>query len=626
MISKQQTTAQSKTKSIIEKTYVFRPESLLRFMWEIFMLLLVLYLGILLPYILAFQENNSIPVYIEYTITTLYFIDIGINLNTAVYIRGFLCLNHKLIIREYLKFWFWIDLVSALPIDMIIEISSRNVNYLKTVRLIKIIRIFKLIKLIKLGKLKYTIAKIEDRISSKNLITLILILKLQIYIFMIAHILGCLMISISRENYNPKSFINLIVNKSDELITKNIEIYISSIYWAYTTMVSIGYGDFSPQTTEERTFGIICMLMSSVTFGVIIGNIGSIIEKNSKFEKMRRETIQSVNNYLKQNNVEKSLWQKVRMYIEYTLSESKQEEIDLYDLLEVLSGPLREEIYLNLNGTELFSCSIFMNFPLVFGHKLSRMMHSEVYAPYDDIIFEGSPPIGLYFIQTGSVEIYDRKSRVGIKELKFNNYFGEIGLFTRKHCCASVRSKEYSEVLTITCEDFDAVLYILPNAKLVFDEIIKSIIGGDLSILGVYCYLCKELGHVAKKCTMIQKIRDYNHEAWLNTKNKSKKICKNHMNKYLRYKTIPKNEDYGIKNVKGIKVPLNVLYENKPSLVSACKNFLFKKDDQTTCNTPMGEVFNRTTKYYTSALSNIIDDSEEENEVDKLDITDFDMT
>ncbi|OMJ70677.1 hypothetical protein SteCoe_31288 [Stentor coeruleus] len=625
MISKPLTTARSKTKGVIEKTYVFRPESLLRFLWEIFMLLLVLYLGISLPYILAFQENDPMPVFIEYIITGLYFIDICINLNTAVYIRGILRLNHKLIIREYLKFWFWVDLVSALPIDMIIELSSSNLNYLKTVRLIKFIRVFKLIKLVKLGKLKYTIAKIEDRISSKNLITLILILKLQIYIFMIAHILGCMMISISRENFKPNSFINLITNKSNDLITNNSEIYISTIYWAYTTMVSIGYGDFSPQTTEERIFGIICMFMSSITFGIIIGNIGSIIEKNSQFEKMRRETILSVNNYLKQNNVEKSLWRKVRMYIEYTLSESKQEEIDLYDLLEVLSEPLREEIYLNLNGAELFSCNIFMNFPLVFGHKLSRMMHSEVYAPYDDIIFEGSPPVGIYFIQTGSVEIYDRKSRAGIQELKFNNYFGEIGLFTRKHCCASVRSKEYSEVLTITCEDFDAVLNILPSAKLVFDEIKRSTIGGDLSVLGVYCYLCKELGHVAKKCTMIQRIRDFNREDWLNMKNRSKKIGRINMNRFSRYKAMPKDEDYGMKNVKGIKVPLYVLYGKKPSLVSACKNFLFKKEDKTTCNTPMGEFFNRTTKYYTSALSNIVDDSEEEEEVDNLDITDFDM-
>jgi hyperpolarization activated cyclic nucleotide-gated potassium channel 2 len=170
MISKQQTTARAKTRTIIEKKYVFRPESLLRFLWEIFMLILVLYLGVSLPYILAFQENDPMPVFNEYIITTLYFVDIGINFNTAVYIRGILRLNHKLIIREYLKFWFWIDLVSALPIDMIIELSSSNVNYLKTVRLIKFIRVFKLIKLVKLGKLKYTIAKIEDRISSKDLI------------------------------------------------------------------------------------------------------------------------------------------------------------------------------------------------------------------------------------------------------------------------------------------------------------------------------------------------------------------------------------------------------------------------------------------------------------------------
>jgi hyperpolarization activated cyclic nucleotide-gated potassium channel 2 len=32
--------------------------------------------------------------------------------------------------------------------------------------------------------------------------------------------------------------------------------YINSIYWAVTTMITVGYGDISPQTPIERLFGI----------------------------------------------------------------------------------------------------------------------------------------------------------------------------------------------------------------------------------------------------------------------------------------------------------------------------------------------------------------------------------
>ena len=32
--------------------------------------------------------------------------------------------------------------------------------------------------------------------------------------------------------------------------------YVNSLYWAVTTMVTVGYGDISPQTPLERLFGV----------------------------------------------------------------------------------------------------------------------------------------------------------------------------------------------------------------------------------------------------------------------------------------------------------------------------------------------------------------------------------
>ena len=98
-------------------------------------------------------------------------------------------------------------------------------------------------------------------------------------------------------------------------------------------MVSIGYGDISPQNVPERNLGILCMLMTSVTFGIVLGNIGSIITKRGAIEDNYRQTILNLNNYIKQNKVEKELSRKVRMFVEYKLNVSKDEEFDLYDLL-----------------------------------------------------------------------------------------------------------------------------------------------------------------------------------------------------------------------------------------------------------------------------------------------------
>lgn len=55
------------------------------------------------------------------------------------------------------------------------------------------------------------------------------------------------------------------------------EQYINSLYWAFTTMCTVGYGDFHPTTTSERAVSMVCMLVSSGMFAFIIGDIGKIV-------------------------------------------------------------------------------------------------------------------------------------------------------------------------------------------------------------------------------------------------------------------------------------------------------------------------------------------------------------
>ncbi len=65
---------------------------------------------------------------------------------------------HKKIARNYLTSWFFIDLISVMPIQLISEEISRNYNTLTRIirfpRLLKIIRMTKLVKLTRVIKEK----------------------------------------------------------------------------------------------------------------------------------------------------------------------------------------------------------------------------------------------------------------------------------------------------------------------------------------------------------------------------------------------------------------------------------------------------------------------------------------
>ena len=59
-------------------------------------------------------------------------------------------------------------------------------------------------------------------------------------------------------------------NTIDYLVDANVEdYYISSLYWAFTTMTTVGYGDLTSNGTS-LTYSIIVMILGATVFGYIV--------------------------------------------------------------------------------------------------------------------------------------------------------------------------------------------------------------------------------------------------------------------------------------------------------------------------------------------------------------------
>lgn len=46
--------------------------------------------------------------------------------------------------------------------------------------------------------------------------------------------------------------------------------YLVSLYWAFTTLTTVGYGDIVPHTVMERLFAMFLILAGAVTFGAYV--------------------------------------------------------------------------------------------------------------------------------------------------------------------------------------------------------------------------------------------------------------------------------------------------------------------------------------------------------------------
>lgn len=54
--------------------------------------------------------------------------------------------------------------------------------------------------------------------------------------------------------------------------------YSYSLYWASTTMISIGYGDITPKNPTEVAFTIVIQFLSCLLYGYSINQIWSIVQ------------------------------------------------------------------------------------------------------------------------------------------------------------------------------------------------------------------------------------------------------------------------------------------------------------------------------------------------------------
>ena len=529
-------------------SYLFRPESLPRFLWEILVAATLLILGFLTPYLQSFERNNKRLYEFEENLSlSVFSIDILLNLNTGYYEKGSIILDREKIIKNYFQFWLWFDLITTIPYSWILN-DSKNGDYSILIALLK------MVKLLRLVRLQVVLYRIEDQIFNEKFIYLMTIFKLLLYLFIIGHFFACLMFAVSSSKLEPDCFISSIINKSDNWSYNVLEMYVSTLYWAFVTMASIGYGDLTPKTTNERLAGVFIMFFSSITFGIIIGNIGNILEKYSMKESVRREILVNLNHFMKFHSVNKKVRNKARMYVDYAFHYEKYSDDAINPIISSLSQPLQEEIVLRTNGDILKTCKSFYLFNDSIITKFAKFLQVKVFLPMDNIIRETQIPEGIYFIIKGKVEVVDLSTSKRIIVLSRRNYFGEIGLFTKQPCVSSIYSRDYCETLFLSSAEFYEYIEIFPSMKQKIDESRKSCSDGNYSALLVSCYSCLQLGHIAKHCQSI--VNDENIKInWIQRNRFSKNVNPNEKKFGVFKRKIKEVQhyDYSGKNVIGRK-------------------------------------------------------------------------
>ncbi|XP_044741505.1 uncharacterized protein LOC123302584 isoform X3 [Chrysoperla carnea] len=451
--------------------------------WDWLILILVIYTAIFTPYVAAFLLNepgygssdkhkgpkkyaDDPIVVIDLIVDVTFIVDILINFRTT-YVNGSdeVVSHPGRIAVHYLKGWFLIDLVAAIPFDLLLfgsDTDELGLDKDETTTLIGLLKTARLLRLVR-------VARKIDRYSEYGAAVLLLLMAT---FALIAHWLACIWYAIGNaERPLLKSkigWLDILANDTHQYYYLNNtggpsirSRYVTALYFTFTSLTSVGFGNVAPNTDAEKIFTIFVMLVGSLMYASIFGNVSAIIQRLYSGTARYHTQMLRVREFIRFHQIPNPLRQRLEEYFQHAWTYTNG--IDMNSVLKGFPECLQADICLHLNRNLLNNCSAFQGASPGCLRALSLKFKTTHAPPGDTLLHKGDVLTCLYFISRGSIEIL--KEDIVMAILGKDDIFGEnpcIYPTIGKSSC-NVRALTYCDLHKIHRDDLLDVLELYPE-------------------------------------------------------------------------------------------------------------------------------------------------------------------
>ncbi|GMI22635.1 hypothetical protein TeGR_g8994, partial [Tetraparma gracilis] len=430
------------TTAELGKRWIINPKHPKKIFWDLFIGALILWSVIIVPFRLGFDQEpaaGSTMEYLDIFQDLMFGVDIALCFRLAYLDDQFVYVSEwRSIASNYFKMWFWIDFLSTFPIDrIIIALNSSgdessgvmfgnstmamaaegdNGNAARSLKMIKVLRLIRLSKLAKLLKLK-NLVKGLDEILALSAVAM-KFLQLIITLLFVGHLFGCFW------NYTSSNFVSMYYseNETPDLwwdttllqdnpeapsldVTDVSQMYVTSMYWAFTTMTTCGYGDIVPMNDIERMYAVFIMIMGATIFGYIVGTVGALAVNANGAPARRHARVSMATNYLEEQNMPKKWSDMVTKQLIFFFDVKSPFNED-GGLLAMMPRELRREIILQSHREIIPQIPLFKRQSRDFVSTVLTKMRPHCISKGQQILHSIDGSDGVYFIMKGTAAMH----------------------------------------------------------------------------------------------------------------------------------------------------------------------------------------------------------------------------
>ncbi|KXZ48358.1 hypothetical protein GPECTOR_28g765 [Gonium pectorale] len=388
---------------------ILLPETRKRRYWDFFVLSLVVWTALIVPFEVGFGSIQWSGSYaMARIVDACFWVDIALNFRTAFIDHSAnMVRDGGKIASHYLRTWFFVDLTASVPFDVIVLWFVTNISNEGLIAL----GLLRTPRLLRLGRL----LRYFDRMKGANIVRMG---KLLFFMALVAHWVSCLWFMLYRLTHGTLVWSYDLLSNA-KIMTFYLEAYLQSF------LLMIG-NDIGPQNNIERLYCTGILVIGACFYAIVVGHMSLLVNNMNPTASRHKFKKDIINNTVRYLGAPRDIAGRIDQYFDYLTTYSHPGP-DGMALISQLPSSMFQDIAIWMYRDLVTKVPLFKECEPAFIAQLVIRLRLAVFLPSEVIFRIGDVGHEMYFITKGHVAVLNDNGEM-LAILHKGGFFGELAL------------------------------------------------------------------------------------------------------------------------------------------------------------------------------------------------------
>ena len=238
-------------------------------------------------------------------------------------------------------------------------------------------------------------------------------------------------------------------------------IHLRAMFWALSTMSSLGYGSAPVAVTDaEFVLAMAVQVLGACSLALVFSNIAKIMARIDAVQARYTAHLASIDEFGKFYKLPATMRDRLTEYVTFSFGVSRG--ISIQEVTASLPQTIRGEVLYLMHGQLLRKVPMFAKTDDMFIKALVRALRPQVVLRGDYLFHMNEPGDCMFFIKNGCVQIKNLDGTIVFASLMPGAFLGELSMLTGQRRTASAQAVVDCVLFLIRNTDFDAVVKDFP--------------------------------------------------------------------------------------------------------------------------------------------------------------------